>query len=91
LPISEIYAVNYLIMNKGADPLVDTPVHSIEMLGGCMPVPVDTKNILTPGEYDIYGITVDTSEPNRLTSIPSSPPLSLIVTKNRPKPPSNLR
>lgn len=88
LPVSEIYMVNYLIMAKGDDPLVDSPVYHIEMLGGCMPVPVDTKNVLAPGEYDIYGVTVDTSQPNRLNSIPSTPAFDLRITKNRPKPPT---
>ena len=90
MPVSEIYMVKYLVMNKGADPIVDTPAFSVEMMGGCKPVPVDTKSVLTPGEYEIYGVTVDNSEPNRLSSIPSDP-VSLRITKNRPKPPKNLR
>lgn len=90
LPLSEIYMVRYLIVNKGeTDP--DNAVYEAQMMGGCKPIFIDTKRYVPPGTYEIYGVTVDTSQPVRLESVLSNPPVELIVTKSKPNPPSGIR
>ena len=89
LDLSEIYMVRYLIVPQGGD--INDATYEIQMMGGCKPVFVDTKRYVPPGTYEVYGLTVDTSQPNRLESVPSDPPVILTVGKSSPKAPSNIQ
>ena len=58
------------------------------MAGGCKETFIDTKLYVPPGDYLLYGYTVDTE--GRESAL-SDPGVELIVQKARPNPPSNMR
>jgi hypothetical protein len=82
LALAEIQKVVYQIKSG------DSVIYEALMMGGCNDMYIDTKQFIPPGEYLLYGFTVDTEG---LESALSDPGVTLTVQKARPKPPSGLR
>jgi len=66
----------------------DQVVYEALMAGGCKETFIDTKLYVPPGDYLLYGYTVDTEGRE---SVLSEPGVVLTVQKARPKAPSGFR
>lgn len=85
LPADQIQAVEYYIDVAGG--FTGSPLLTIEMLGGCMPAPVDLQSLPVNVELGRYAKTIDTGG---LESVVESG-RTLVVQSANPNAPGRIR